>query len=38
MLGQIRSQFVEQPGNPVLLDVGDGSPVDARSAVVAAHL
>jgi hypothetical protein len=29
---------VEQPVNPVLLDLGDGELVDARRAAVAAHL
>ena len=37
-LPQLRLQLVEQPGDPVLLDVGEGGPVDARCAVVAAHL
>ena len=32
-LPQFRGQLVEQPGNPVLLDIGDGGPVDARCAV-----
>src|SRR3954447_849380 len=35
---QLRFQFVEQPGNPVLLDLGQRGLVDARRAVVAAHL
>ena len=35
---QLRFQLTEQPGNPVLLDGGQGGLVDARSAVVAAHL
>ena len=35
---QIRGQLVEQPVNPVLLDVGDGGPVDAGRAAVGAHL
>ncbi len=37
-LPQIRGQLVEQPGHPVLLDIGQGGRVDARRAVVAAHL
>ena len=35
---KIGGQLVEQPGHPVLLDVGDGGSVDARCAAVAAHL
>ena len=35
---QLRFQLTEQPGNPVLLDGGQGGLIDARSAVVAAHL
>jgi hypothetical protein len=35
---QLRFQFIEQPGHPVLLDLGQGDLVDARRAVVAAHL
>ena len=34
----VRCQLVEQPGHPVLLDLGQGGLVDARRAVVAAHL
>src|SRR4051794_40506368 len=34
---KIGGQFVEQPGHPVLLDVGQGGLVDARSAIIAAH-
>ena len=32
-----RGQLVEQPGHPVLLDIGDGDPVDTRCAAVCAH-
>ena len=35
---QLRFQFIEQPGHPVLLDLGQGDLVDARRAAVAAHL
>ena len=34
---QFGSQLTEQPGNPVLLDSGQGDLVDARCAVVTAH-
>jgi hypothetical protein len=34
---QLAGQLAEQPGNPVLLDVGQGDLVDARSAVITAH-
>ncbi len=34
---EVRGQLVEQPVNPVLLDIGDGGPVDAGRAAVAAH-
>jgi hypothetical protein len=34
---QVRGQLVEQPGNPVLLNIGQGDLVDARRAVIAAH-
>jgi hypothetical protein len=34
---QFRGQFVEQAGNPVLLDVRNGLRVDARRTRVAAH-
>src|SRR4051812_23025352 len=36
-LPQFGGQLIEQPGNPVLLDVGQGGRVDARCAVIAAH-
>ena len=35
---QVRGQFIQQPGHPVLLDVGDGLSVDACCAAVAAHV
>ncbi len=35
---EVRGQLVEQPSNPVPLDVSDADLVDARSAAVAAHL
>ena len=34
---QLAGQLAEQPGHPVLLDLGQGDLVDARRAVVAAH-
>jgi len=34
---QLGGQFIEQPGNPVLLDLVQGDPVDARCAIVDAH-
>jgi hypothetical protein len=34
---QIRGQLVEQLGNAILLDVGDGLLVDAGRALVGAH-
>ena len=36
-LPQLAGQLAEQPGNPVLLDLGQGDLVNARSAVVTAH-
>ena len=36
-LPQFAGQLVEQPGNPVLLDRGQGDLVDARRAIVTAH-
>ena len=36
-LPQIRGQLIEQPVNPVLLDIGDGLPVDAGRAMIGAH-
>ena len=36
-LTQFRFQLVEQPGNPVALDIGDGGLVDARCAAIAPH-
>ena len=35
---QFRSQLIEQPGYPVLLDSHQADPVDTRCAAVAAHL
>src|SRR5664279_549642 len=37
-LPQYRGHLVQQPGNPVLLDISDGDPVDTRCAAVAAHV
>ena len=37
-LPQRRGHLVQQPGHPVLLDIGDGDPVDTRCAAVAAHV
>jgi hypothetical protein len=34
---QLGSQLAEQPGDPVLLDLGQGDLVEARRAVIAAH-
>ena len=38
MLTEVCGQLIEEPGNPVLLDLGDGLTVDARCTGVAAHL
>ena len=38
MIPKLRSQFIEESGDPVFLDVVDGPAVDARGAVVLAHL
>ena len=35
--GEELRQFAEQPGDPVLLDGGQGDLVDTRSAIVTAH-
>ena len=37
-LPQLRGHLVQQPGHPVLLDIGDGDPVDTRRAAIAAHV
>jgi len=35
---QIRDQLIQQPGHPVLLDIGDARPVDTGRAAIAAHI
>ena len=37
LLPQFAGQLIEQPGNPVLLNRGQGDLVDARRAIVTAH-
>jgi len=38
MIPKLRSQLIEESGDPVFFDVVDGPAVDARSAVVLTHL